>query len=119
MVEKNDFLKSAIKGWPGAEVYFRTDWGCEYFHVLGKCFAMLGKENNQEPIITIKGLPEKNEELRAMYSYVIPGYYANKTHWNSVLLNQSTFSEEELVQLLRISYELVFAKLPRKLRESL
>lgn len=35
----------------------------------------------------IKGDPEDNLKLRETHHDVIPGYYANKKHWNAITLN--------------------------------
>ena len=67
----------------GAKVYFRDDWEVFYFDLQGKMFGMMSDQAGEDAIITLKNLPEKNEELREVYkNIVIPGYYANKTHWN-------------------------------------
>ncbi|XKM14436.1 hypothetical protein RCS94_04485 [Orbaceae bacterium ac157xtp] len=52
----------------GADVYYRDDWECYYFSLLGKCFGMLTTK-----IITLKGVPEINIQLREMYKDVTPG----------------------------------------------
>lgn len=109
-------LKATANQWPGTNVYYREDWQCEYFTVADKGFCMLGHNKEHEKVMTIKGLPEKNEELREQYSFVVPGYYANKTHWNSIILEKSTFIQEELVVQLKQSYELVVNKLPKKIQ---
>ncbi|MBP2099294.1 MmcQ/YjbR family DNA-binding protein [Enterococcus rivorum] len=119
MSELKGYLASEAEKWAGVKVYFREDWGCTYFEVAGKCFALYGKNKEKEPVLTIKGLPEKNELLREQYSFVVPGYYTNKTHWNSILVEKSTFSKEEHLNLLKESRNLVVAKLPKKVREGL
>ena len=47
-----------------------------------------------------------------MHEGIIPGYYMNKTHWNSIYLDAdipSSFVEE----LIEHSYQLVFHKLTK------
>ena len=92
-----------------ADVYFREDWGCFYFSLLGKCFGMMN-----ESVITVKGNPEENIRLRAQYTDITPGYYANKIHWNSIKLDTQQLSLEELQQSIRTSYELVYDKLSKR-----
>ena len=70
-------------------------------------------------MFTFKGLPEENELLREQYTFIVPGYYANKTHWNSIILKDSTLEEKEYVALLKKSYALTVAKLPKKTRDTL
>lgn len=100
---------------PGAKVYFREDWGTIYFDLLGRQFGMMSPNPSEDALITLKNLPEKNEELREIYPQVIiPGYYANKKHWNSIKLQQAVVSDEEIEALIKISYNLVLQKLTKK-----
>lgn len=99
----------------GAKVYFRDDWEVFYFDLQGKMFGMMSDQAGEDAIITLKNLPEKNEELRKLYQgIVIPGYYANKTHWNSIKLASPEVSDEEIKQMITISYQLVYQKLTKK-----
>ena len=99
----------------GAKVYFRDDWEVFYFDLQGKMFGMMSDQVGEDAIITLKNLPEKNEELRELYQgIVIPGYYANKTHWNSIKLASPEISDEEIKQMIAISYQLVYQKLTKK-----
>lgn len=99
----------------GAKVYFRDDWEVFYFDLQGKMFGMMSDQAGEDAIITLKNLPEKNEELRELYQgIVIPGYYANKTHWNSIKLASPEVSDEEIKQMITISYQLVYQKLTKK-----
>lgn len=99
----------------GAKVYFRDDWEVFYFDLQGKMFGMMSDQAREDAIITLKNLPEKNEELRELYQgIVIPGYYANKTHWNSIKLASPEVSDEEIKQMIAISYQLVYQKLTKK-----
>ena len=99
----------------GAKVYFRDDWEVFYFDLQGKMFGMMSDQAGEDAIITLKNLLEKNEELREVYQdIVIPGYYANKTHWNSIKLASPEVSDEEIKQMIAISYQLVYQKLTKK-----
>ena len=99
----------------GAKVYFRDDWEVFYFDLQGKMFGMMSDQAGEDAIITLKNLPEKNEELREVYkNIVIPGYYANKTHWNSIKLASPEVSDEEIKQMIAVSYQLVYQKLTKK-----
>lgn len=104
---------------PSAKVYFRTDWECYYLDLFGKMFGYISSENDATALITLKGLPEKNEELREMFEDVIPGYHMNKTHWNSIKLITTAVSDQEIEQLIEESYRLVAQKLPLKDRKRL
>lgn len=114
-----DDFKESISKWAGAESYYREDWECEYFHVAGKFFCLYTYNHSHGLIMTVKGLPEDNELLREQYDFVIPGYHVNKTHWNSIKLSEAIFSREELLALLKQSYDLVTASLPKKVQKEL
>ena len=58
---------------PHAKVYYREDWDCIYFDILGKQFGLMSKEASEESFITLKGNPETNEVLRESYEDIIPG----------------------------------------------
>ena len=99
----------------GAKVYFREDWEVFYFDLQGKMFGMMSNQASQDAIITLKNLPEKNEELREIYAgIVIPGYYTNKNHWNSIKLVSDELPDEAIKQLIETSYRLVYQKLTKK-----
>ncbi|BBM19883.1 hypothetical protein G15_3564 [Enterococcus avium] len=51
-----------------AKVYFREDWEVLYFDLQGKMFGMMSDQASEDAIITLKNLPEKNEELREIYA---------------------------------------------------
>ncbi len=96
----------------GAEVYYRESWGCYYFSLLGKTFGLLTPE-----IITLKGHPQDNIRLRETYSDVVAGYHMNKQHWNSIKPDTEQLSMDEIKEMIRVSYELVYDKLPKKDKE--
>ena len=103
----------------GAQVYYREDWDCYYFDIAGKYFGLLSAKAEGESFITLKNLPEVNEELRATYKAIRPGYYTNKVHWNSIDLTSDETSEELLAALIKTSYQLVVSKLPKKIQANL
>lgn len=102
------FIEHA-KSKKGADVYFRDDWECYYFSLLGKNFGLLA-----DTIITLKGDPEENIILREQYSDVTPGYYSNKVHWNSIKLDTQQLTIDEIKQMIDLSYKLVYSKLTKK-----
>ncbi|QIL49831.1 MmcQ/YjbR family DNA-binding protein [Vagococcus hydrophili] len=104
---------------PHGKVYYREDWDCIYFDLLGKQFGMMSKNADEDSLITLKGEPEVNEVLRETYEDVVPGYYANKKHWNSIYLKSTEISDEEIKRMIQTSYELVWKKLPAKVRKEL
>lgn len=117
MIEERMILfQSYARELPHAKVYYREDWDCIYFDLLGKQFGLMTKEATEETMITLKGNPETNEILRETYQDIVPGYYANKKHWNSIYLRSKEVSNEEMMEMIKKSYELVWKNLPAKIR---
>jgi len=110
---------TAAKNFAYLEVYFREDWQVFHFTVLGKQVAMIGENKEGKPILTVKGMPEENEKLRYLYDDVVPGYYCNKQHWNSIFLTTDSFTTKELIELLEKSYLLIIKSLPKKVQKEL
>jgi predicted DNA-binding protein (MmcQ/YjbR family) len=86
------------------------------YRIGGKMFALVNVDPGN--LVTLKVLPEDGEALRAIHSFVKPGYYMDKRHWISVDLVPEV-TEEELEALIEDSYQLVRASLAKKLRDSL
>lgn len=98
----------------GARVYFREDWGTYYFDLLGKQFGLMSEAVTEETFITLKNDPDKNIVLRdAFEGGIIPGYYANKKHWNSIYLGHEMVTEELLEHMILESYQFVYQKLTK------
>lgn len=87
------------------------------FKVGGKIFALISLET--EPLrINLKCDPERAEILREAYPAITGGYHMNKKHWNTLSLDGS-LNEQLVAELIRHSYELVRASLPKKHQETL
>lgn len=84
------------------------------FKVEGKMFALTDIDSFGS--INIKCDPEQAIELRERHAAVQPGYHMNKQHWNTVLIDGS-LSSKTILQWTLDSYNLVVAKLPKKIRE--
>jgi predicted DNA-binding protein (MmcQ/YjbR family) len=87
------------------------------FKVHGKLFAILSLDS-YPPRINLKNDPDLNLELRDQHPYIIPGYHMNKQHWNTIIAEE--YADWDLIQgLIKTSYQLVWQKLPKKVREDL
>ena len=89
-------------------------WNWIRYAVGGKMFAAvcLG-ENNRPYYITLKLEPSEGSFLRQQYEDIIPGYYMNKQHWNSI--NPNGKVEDDLLKdLLDKSYHLVLSGFSKK-----
>ena len=116
-----DWIDSAVLAQKSASKEWKEEWAVFRFMVGGKMFGMAGqleKENNR-PIITLKLVPEEGEFLRGQYpGKIIPGYYMNKEHWNTVYLD--TDVPKELVQDMIVkSYGLILSSLSKKAQKEI
>ena len=88
----------------------------DVYKVVGKVFLLIAPESTP-PTISVKCEPGLAIELRTEYEAVIPGYHLNKKHWNTVVV--ADVPREELTAMIDLSYDLVVASLPRKVRDTL
>ena len=86
------------------------------FSVMGKMFCATDLEDYE--LINLKCEPEEAILLREKYVDVIPGYYMNKKHWNSVKTS-GTIPNQLMEKWIKKSYNLIVAGLPKKLQKEL
>lgn len=97
----------------------KIEWNWIRYMIGGKMFAAICLDKNDMPhFITLKLDPLECDMLRQEYENIIPGFYMNKSHWNSVKANGS-IKDELLKELLDKSYNLVFGKLTKKLQKEI
>ena len=110
-----DQLRKLCLSFPGATE--QIQWGDNLlFKVGGKMFAITSLEP-AKVWISLKASPENFAEFTERPG-VIPAPYLARAKWIS-LESADALPDGEISQLLRESYELVLAKLPRKIRESI
>lgn len=97
---------------------YQKDWEADRFFIGTKMYAMIGGDSNGKPILTLKCDPILSEELREDNEAVIPGYYMNKKHWNSIYF-ESNISNELIEKLIAHSYNLVLENLPKKAQKEI
>lgn len=93
------------------EIY---QWESLVFKVAGKMFALV---KLQEGRISLKCTPEEFAELVENENF-IQAPYAAKTHWVCIQ-DVEAVTRRELKDLVKRSYDLVIAKLPKKTQASL
>jgi predicted DNA-binding protein (MmcQ/YjbR family) len=110
-----DWLRELCLSFPGATE--QIQWGYDLlFKVGGKMFAVTPLE--PAPVcLSFKASPENFAELTERPN-IIPAPYLARAQWVA-LQTRDALGREELVRLLRESYEMIAAKLPKKIRESL
>lgn len=92
----------------------QKDWNWIRYQIGGKMFAAICLGENDEPYyITLKLEPSEGDFLRTQYEDIIPGYYMNKLHWNSVKPDGKV-PDDLLKDLLDKSYQLVLEGFSKK-----
>lgn len=111
---KYGWIDEYLQNKTGVTKDLQKDWNWIRYQVGGKMFtAVCLAENNEPYYITLKLEPEEGEFLRVQYEDIIPGYYMNKMHWNSVKVDGEV-PDDLLKDLLDKSYQLVFDGLSKK-----
>ncbi len=91
--------------------------GSLVFKVCGRIFASLHVEDS--PVkITLKTDPELAGLLRQTYPAVRPAHYLDKRYWSAVTCD-GALPEDELLELVDTSYDIVVGGLKRSDRASL
>ena len=110
-----DWLRDVCLSFPG--VTEQMQWvNMLLFKVGGKMFAMTPLEP-AAVCLFFKASPESFADLTERPN-IIPAPYLARAQWVA-LETQDALPREELVRLLRDSYDMVFAKLPKKTRDTL
>jgi predicted DNA-binding protein (MmcQ/YjbR family) len=109
-----DWLRELCLSFPGATE--QIQWGSDLlFKVGGKMFAVTPLE--PAPVcLSFKASPEYFGELTER-PHIIPAPYLARAQWVA-LETKDALQRDELARLLRDSYEMVVAKLPKKIRDS-
>jgi predicted DNA-binding protein (MmcQ/YjbR family) len=109
-----DWLRELCLSFPHATE--QVTWGVLTFRISGKIFAVTVLEP-AKVWLSFKCSAENFAELTERAG-IIPAPYLARAQWVA-LETRDVLSRDELAALLRESYDLVVAKLPRKARESL
>src|SRR5947209_19418157 len=111
---KVDQLREVCLSFPGTTE--QVQWGCDLvFKVGGKMFAVTPLEPASVSL-SFKASPENFAELTERPN-IIPAPYLARAQWVA-LQARDALPADELARLLRGSYDLVFAKLPKKTRDA-
>ena len=99
---------------PGVTRDLQKEWNWIRFQIGGKMFAAICRDDDDRPYyITLKLEPLEGEFWRTQYEDIIPGYYMNKTHWNSVKADGEV-PDDILKDLLEKAYKIVLGSLSKK-----
>lgn len=123
-MNRYQWLDEYLQNKPGVSKDYKAEWEWFRYLVQGKMFAAVCTPGEEHPtyagrtMVMLKCDPQLAELFRAQYPDVIPGFYCNKTHWNSVYLDGQV-PEETLRGMCDMSYNLVCASLPKKVQRQL
>ncbi len=119
MSEKIKKILECCKAQPHAVHEYKGAWEADVFTVGKKMFALVGEYKDGRPMITLKSDPGRALELRDVYeNSIVPGYYSNKKHWNSIFLD-TDLKLKLIYELINDSYTLVSKGLTKKERGAL
>ena len=92
----------------------QKDWNWVRYLLENKMFAAICLDKENKPYyITLKLEPAEGDFLRQQYEDILPGYYMNKVHWNSIRPDGGV-PDELLKDMLDKSYQLVLSGLSKK-----
>lgn len=95
------------------------NWNWIRYMLGDKMFLAVCLDDNDKPYyITLKLEPMEGELLRAQYDDIVPGFYMNKTHWNSIKPD-GLVSDELLKMLVDKSYNLILSGFSKKKQQEI
>lgn len=116
---KYEWIDEYLLKKPGVTKDLQKDWNWIRYHIGGKMFAAICLDDDDKPYyITLKLEPVEGDFWRQKYEDIIPGYYMNKTHWNSIKA-EGNVPDEVLMDLLDKAYSIVLGSLSKKMQREL
>lgn len=98
---------------------FKEEWNWIRYMIGGKMFVAICLDDSGKPYyITLKLNPVESDLLRQQFPDILPGYYMNKVHWNSIKADGNV-PDDLLKDMLDKSYDLVLKGLSKKVQKEL
>ncbi len=111
---KYNWIDEYLMSKSGVTKDLKVEWNWIRYQIGGKLFAAICLDSSNRPhYITLKLTPDEGEFLRKQYEDIIPGYYMNKVHWNSVNPDGNV-PDELLKEMLDKSYKLILDSFSKK-----
>ncbi|WP_195269063.1 MmcQ/YjbR family DNA-binding protein [Eubacterium sp. 1001713B170207_170306_E7] len=118
-MDKYPWIDACFLEKKGVEKAWQAEWEAMKYLLHGKMFAFMGTHKTGDPILTLKLPPEEGLALRAAYpGAIIPGYYMNKVHWNTLYLERDV-PEDTVRKMLDSAYETILKSLPKKVQREI
>ena len=103
----------------GARKDYKLEWEATRYLLGDKMFAMIGANKEGKAIFTFKLEPNHGQLMRAQYAGdITAGYYMNKDHWNSMLLDGSV-PDDIVRDLVDSAHRVLLESLPKKVQKEL
>ena len=103
----------------GVRKDFKAEWNWERYLTEDKMFAAVCYDDqNRDVYINLKLNPAEGDFLRQQFADIIPGYYMNKVHWNSVSTDGAV-PVDLLKEMLDKSYALVLSGFSKKKQQEI
>ncbi|MDE5910438.1 MAG: MmcQ/YjbR family DNA-binding protein [Lachnospiraceae bacterium] len=116
---KYPWIDEYLLSMPSVTKDLQADWNWIRYQIGGKMFAAVCLNNDNKPYyITLKLEPSEGDFLRNQYPDILPGYYMNKVHWNSINPDGEV-PDELLKDMLERSYKLVLRGFSQKKQREL
>ena len=111
---KYEWIDEFLLAKKGVSKDFKEEWNWIRYLIEDKMFVAICFNDEGKPYyITLKLEPSEGDFLRRQYEDIIPGYYMNKLHWNSIKVDGNV-PDELLKDLLDKSYQLVLKGFSKK-----
>ena len=111
---KYQWLEEYTTSKKGAYKEYKHEWEVDRYMIRDKMFIMHGGDKEGKEIITLKLEPAFGELMRGQYNGdVVPGYYMNKNHWNSVYVDGNV-PDDALRDMVDKSYALILGAFSKK-----
>lgn len=82
---KYEWIDEFLLAKKGVNKDLKKEWKWIRYRIEDKMFAAICLDEQSKPYyITLKLDPVEGDFLRQQYEDIIPGYYMNKVHWNSI-----------------------------------
>jgi predicted DNA-binding protein (MmcQ/YjbR family) len=115
---KYEWLDEYCLAQVGATKEYKPEWNATRYMIGGKMFALSGGDKDEKPIMTLKLDPAFGDMLRQQYKDIVPGYYMNKDHWNSLYL-YGDVPDDVVKTMVVASYQLIFQSLSKKVQKEI
>ncbi len=115
---KYPWLDEYLMGKPGVTKN-TENWNWIRYRIGGKMFLAICLDDNDKPYyITLKLEPLEGEFLRKQYEDIIPGFYMNKVHWNSIKPDGAV-PDELMKSMADKSYQLILNGFSKKRQQEI